>query len=364
MDKQEQEQIKNSLTLIQFPNKANENSLIFLGNEQGEVMPGIKKRADGRFEVRKMENGTRKSIYTKTLQEALKIKNKFIKNKIKIEPKDKEVKQYKLKDWILTWEEKYKKPFIKKKSLRDIHGSLKKVITSLGEIKLKDITTMKLQEFMNSLKKNRTKERTQLYLNAVLEKACNLDLIKKNPFKAVEKVQKGIYKNDAYKYAEQETILKIIKNTDIECEILIYLLTGVRPAEFPNKDNIDLNNKIIHIYGTKNKKSIHREIEISENFAEYLKEHLKNHEIKKYSSIQKKFKKLCEINGIKKPLLYKLRHTFASNHFVLKTHIKQVSYWMGHKSIKITLDTYTDIDKTATKDKILKLYNNFYYINN
>lgn len=28
----------------------------------------------------------------------------------------------------------------------------------------------------------------------------------------------------------------------------------------------------------------------------------------------------------------------------------------------MTLDTYTDIDKTASKEKIKDLYNNFYYI--
>lgn len=37
-----------------------------------------------------------------------------------------------------------------------------------------------------------------------------------------------------------------------------------------------------------------------------------------------------------------------------------VSDWMGHTSITITLDTYTDIDKTVTKEKILTLYNNYY----
>ena len=41
-----------------------------------------------------------------------------------------------------------------------------------------------------------------------------------------------------------------------------------------------------------------------------------------------------------------------------------VSDWMGNTSITITLDTYTDIDKTATKEKILTLYNNYYYIKN
>jgi len=38
-----------------------------------------------------------------------------------------------------------------------------------------------------------------------------------------------------------------------------------------------------------------------------------------------------------------------------------VQYWMGHSTIKLTLDIYTDIDKTATKEKIRNLYENFYF---
>ena len=240
--------------------------------------------------------------------------------------------------------------------------SLKAVFTSLGYIKLKEITTLKLQDFINSLPNNRTKERIQTYLNAILEKAYNLDIIKKNPFKAVEKAKKGKYKNDAFTYAEQEQIINKTKGTDIECEVLIYLLTGARPTEFPTANDIDLEKQIIHINGTKNEKSKHREIEISEEFTNYLTTHLKTHSLKTHTYIQKRFKELFDKSTINKPILYKLRHTFASNHFVLGTQTKQVSDWMGHTSIKITLDTYTDIDKTATKEKIQSLYNNYYYI--
>ena len=78
--------------------------------------------------------------------------------------------------------------------------------------------------------------------------------------------------------------------------------------------------------------------------------------------VSKQFIALCESLNIDKGILYRLRHTFASNHFRLKTQVKYIQEWLGHGSISVTLDTYTDIDKTATKEKILELYNNYYYI--
>lgn len=59
--------------------------------------------------------------------------------------------------------------------------------------------------------------------------------------------------------------------------------------------------------------------------------------------------------------LYRLRHTFATNHFTLGTPAKRVQEWLGHGSISLTLDTYTDIDRTASAESIKKLYNRYYY---
>lgn len=327
-------------------------------------MPGIKLRNDGRYEIRKMENGKRVSIYTKTLKEAKVIFNKFKNNKIKIEQKEKKPKDYILKEWITIWENTYKKPFVKEKTFKDIHNSLKAVFENLGNIKLSQLTTLKIQEFLNKLKANRTKERIQTYLNAILQKATDLDIVKKNVFKAVEKSKKGKYKNYTYSFEEQEKILVAIKGTSIEHEIYCYLLTGCRPSELPKKENFDFDKKIVSIYGTKNEKSEHREIQLSDCFSKYMQDYLKNNELKNNEFVQKEFKKICESIGIDKPLLYRLRHTFASNHFILKTQTKQVSEWMGHSTITITLDTYTDIDKTASAEKIKNLYNNYYYTNN
>lgn len=324
-------------------------------------MPGITLRKDGRYEVRKMENGIRRSIYAKTLKDAKIILNKFKNNKIKIENKKEKQIDYTLKEWITIWEETYKKPFVKEKTFKDIHNSLKVVFQQLGETKLSQLTALRIQEFLNKLKANRTKERIQTYLNAILQKASDLDLITKNIFKAIEKSKKGKYKNYAYTFEEQTKILNAIKNTNIEHEIYCYLLTGARPSELPKRANFDFKKNIVSIYGTKNESSKHREIQLSQNFSRYMQEYLKDNEMKNYELVQKEFKNICESIKIQKPLLYRLRHTFASNHFVLKTQTKQVSEWMGHSSITITLDTYTDIDKTSSAEKIKNLYNNYYY---
>ena len=245
--------------------------------------------------------------------------------------------------------------------MKDIHNSLKEVFIQLGNIKLANLTTLKIQEFLNNLNSNRTKERIQTYLNAILQKAYDIDLIKKNPFKAVQKTKKGKYKNYAFNYEEQQLIINSIKGSIIEHEIFTYLLTGARPSELPKKENFDFKNNIVIITGTKTEKSKHREIQMSKEFSAYMQEFFKTNNFKSYTVIQKEFKNICTRINLNKNLLYRLRHTFASNHFALGTPAKQVSEWMGHSSITITLDTYTDIDKTISKEKIKKLYNNFYY---
>ena len=101
---------------------------------------------------------------------------------------------------------------------------------------------------------------------------------------------------------------------------------------------------------------------MSSEFSNYIKPYIEQGKRIKVKDIGKEFKEICNKLNIKKPLLYRLRHTFASNHFILKTPIKLIQEWLGHSTISLTLDIYTDYDKTASYEKIKKLYNNFYYI--
>ncbi len=59
--------------------------------------------------------------------------------------------------------------------------------------------------------------------------------------------------------------------------------------------------------------------------------------------------------------IHTLRHTFATNHFYLGTPDKIIRNWLGHSTIQITKDIYTNLDRTITKEKVIKLYNNLYF---
>ena len=333
-------------------------------NEIGdnEKMKNVCLRSDGRYVIRKVINGNLIVKYAHTKEEARKILQLIKKGKIKVEDKKERVNNYTLEQYSKVWLETYKKPFIGAKSYSAVKNFIIRINKALGQIKLKDLTTNQIQLYLNTLPRSRTKEKMTSYFNAMLQKAVDLNLIKINVFKGIQKDKKVISKNSAYIYNEQVAILKAISGTDIEHEILIYLMCGCRPNELPQKENFDFVNNLINIYGTKNENALHRQIEMSEPFARYMKEYLSNHEIQAERYVSRKFVEICKSIGINNPLLYRLRHTFATNHFTLGTQPKLVQHWLGHSKISMTLDTYTDIDKTASKEKITNLYNNFYYI--
>ena len=331
-------------------------------NIQGDNMKNITLRKDGRYSIRKMINGTTIQKYARTKEEARQILQQIKKGKIKVEDKKERINNYTLEEYSKLWLETYKKPFIKSKSYSAIKNFIIRINKALGQIKLKDLTTKQIQEYLNTLPRSRGKEKICLYFNAVLQKAVDTGIINLNVFNAVIKDKKMLCKNNAYTYAEQVAILTAVAGTDIEHEILIYLMCGCRPNELPQKANFDFANNLINIYGTKNDNALHRQIEMSEIFSKYIQEYFNKHEVQAERYVSRKFREICLSIHIENPLLYKLRHTFATNHFTLGTPPKQVQEWLGHSKISMTLDTYTDIDKTSSKEKIKKLYNNFYYI--
>ena len=343
---------KNNIKILKINNQSYSEDI-------GENMKGITKRKDGRYVIRKTINGIRITKYATNINEAKKIYTKLKKNII-----NKQTKQNKiilLEQWTEQWIEKYKKPFVKSQTLSGIKGIINKINKEFGKTILNELTSDSIQIFFNKLEKSRTKERTQTYFNAILQKAEDLSLIKKNPFKLVIRDKKGKWKRDSFNFKQQELIIKNIKGTNIEHEIMIYLQTGCRPKELPNKENFDFENNIVEINGTKNENALKRNIPMSKEFSQYIKNYLKNHEIVKEDIIVKEFKEICKTLNIDNPNLYRLRHTFATNHFTLGTNVKYVQKWMGHYSVSLTMDTYTDIDETSSKEKIRELYNNFYY---
>ena len=143
-------------------------------------MKNVILRPDGRYMARKQINGKRINAYAKTEKQSLEKLKQKIKNINNIK---KEKNIYKLHEWLDNWYLTYKEPFIKLNTAQKLKNILNKIKNNFDNLNLEQITTQKIQQYLNKIKTTRTKEFIVLYFNACLQKAEDLNIINKNPFK-------------------------------------------------------------------------------------------------------------------------------------------------------------------------------------
>lgn len=326
-------------------------------------MKNITLRSDGRYMGRKQINGNIITVYAHTSKQCLEKLKKAIRDYNK-NPTSKDNNQYTLYEWMNQWHKTYKEPFVQFRSNKIIINALSEIKNGLKDIRLKDITSNIIQSFLNKYPLSRKKEFIALYFNALLQKAEDLNIIEKNPFKAVVKDKKINNVRKPFNLEEQKIILSQIKGTDIEPVILFYLCTGIRKNELNTiniENDIDTKRHFIKIKNEK-KRSLNdtfREIDITPELENLILKNLKSFRLTT-NQIYRKFKQLLEGTGVEGSL-HNLRHTFATNQYYLGTPAKQVQVWLGHETVELTQNIYTHIDRTITKEDILKLYNNLYF---
>lgn len=273
----------------------------------------------------------------------------------------------KLNNWLIEWQETYKKPFLKKKSYQIVEQATSKIIKSnLSNLDLEELNTTIIQKFYNKHKKSRAKEFLILYFNSAMQKAEDLGLIIKNPCRAIAKDKKIKSIRISLNYEEQSKLINYIKGNKYEEIILFYLLTGARRSEALNVkwEDINIKNKCIRINGTKTNTSV-RDVDISKEYLKHLLKLKKESKTKKIftfskTTLERGVKRIFKTLGIN-AVIHSLRHTYTTNQYYLGTPEKQRQIWLGHSSPTITTNIYTHIDKTLNAKKIIKLYRHFYY---
>ena len=325
-------------------------------------MKNISKRKDGRYSYRKQIAGKIITIYAKTKEQLKeKVKQYNLIKTFKKKPKN----YLSLSKWMDEWYIKYKKNFVS----HSTHYNIKSAISHINKDKFsqKDITqltTDDIQIYLNKLSKTRTKEVICLYLNACLEKATQLNLIQKNPFRNVIKDRKIKNIRTAYTFDEQKAIFENLKETDIFAPICVYLFCGIRRQEL-KKDiaNWIQEDNTLKVQNEKKRDGniTYRYIDITEQLKQVILNNLNQFITPKRIYI--KFKEYLESLGIKGNI-HKLRHTFTTNHLYLGTPDKFIQSWLGHEDISVTKNNYMNIDRSLSKEKLMKLYGNYYYIIN
>ena len=318
----------------------------------------IRKRADGRWWARYYENGLQKSVYGRTQDECYNKLRLALKQQKK-NSTNKTPKSLTLGEWLKVWLELYKVPKLEETSLDKIHYAIRNM-KPIIDIRLKKITSIDIQNLLNSIDGHRKREVIFTHLKDALTKAVKNKLISDNPFDAVEiKKEKSAEKRPLY-IEEEEPFIRACKECKEGILFLLCLYQGLRIGEALaiTYEDIDFAKRTITINkslteknklkATKNGEErtiplFNRTIDILDNTA--------TGRICFYSRpvYQRKIKNICDALNLNGITTHSLRHTFATRCAEAGISPKIAQQWLGHKTLEMTLNVYTHVNKDFEK---------------
>ena len=327
----------------------------------------VYQRKDGRWEYVKSINGTKYYLIAKT-------KDKLI-EKIKALKKEKKVVKIKKNhETIGTWSEKWIKTYktdIGVTARKRYEGIVKNhIIPFFKDMPLNKITPVKVQEFINQFKAEGNREYAYITIKQILKSAYINKKIPENIADFVVKPRKKIKPNKtALSLKEQQLFMEELKSydEDVQMFMIFSIVLGSRRGEtikFKFED-INKDRNSIHIKGTKTYGS-DRRIKISDEMIALLEKNKTTRDNEFYflrnaDYYTKRALEIYETCQIKDKTLHDLRHTCSTNLYYLGVLDKQRQQVLGHSSIVMTNDIYTNLQEDIDKEGLLKLYNNLYY---
>lgn len=272
--------------------------------------------------------------------------------------------------------------------------------SSIGDVPLSKLNEKKINEFLLSIKQYSNSLINKIY--GSLRRAYRIAVGKKllvfnlmdSPFikkPKSDKIDKKVY---AFTCEEQAIFVQALKekryrakNIDYNSMLTIALYSGLRMGEVCalTPEDIDLKSNVIRVRNTvtrgidysvkvgnrtKTQNGI-RDVPIQPLLVDTLKKVLDDYVENKdnllfYNTnmdrpvstqqVNDYFHRLCDKAGLKPTGgTHTLRHTFVTRCIESSIPVHIISKWVGHKSINITLDTYTDVFAKMNKNAIEKL---------
>lgn len=311
-----------------------------------------------------------------------------------------------LKSWLEYWFDVYAKRTVKQSTAVSYHGYINgHIIPHIGLYKLSELNTDIFQRFFNeqgdsgSLKGGglspKTLSNISRMIHKSLQKALELELIKKNYIEFIELPKQETPEMRVLTVYEQKLLMKELRHSEEKLAFGVYLslALGIRLGEVLGLrwSDIDTQNRIVHIRRTvnrlpsldsttktelvvgtpKSKKSV-RDIPINEelcreiilynvktNHRAYNDNYLLRSSIggpAEPKTLQETFKRILKEAGVNDANFHALRHTFATRAIEKGVDVKTLSVLLGHASVNFTLDRYAhvlDRQKRETMDILL-----------
>ena len=273
------------------------------------------------------------------------------------------------------------------------------IIPKFGKVKLKDLTTLAIQKFYNSLYEKsplsdkplsaKSIKNIHIIFNAALKRAVLLDLLKKNPAQNIELQKCKRYQPTIYDTDELNQLFTVLKGTDLECPITILVTMGLRRGELLalSWNKIDFNSGTITIDSSTTKadtetitkspktESSIRKIDAPTMLMEmlkrerthYLERKMKygkdfhdfnlvvsqpNGEPFKPDSFTQKFKRFLKQHGLKHLRVHDLRHENATLMLKAGVNPKVAQKRLGHAHYSTTMDIYSHVLDEVERDAV------------
>ena len=355
-------QVKENFKLIEFGKEIKKTS-----PTKKEIQVKIKNmyhRKDGRWEYSATKNKEKVYLIAST-QEKLYQKIKELKKPSV--PSTAKLKHITLIEWANYWLSTYKSD-VSKGTISSYNVCINYHMKPyFKNALLKDVTPMMVQEFLSNLSPGtRTQEFAYITIKQILRYAFVNQKTKINLSETIYKPKRVRgEKKTALSMDEQKRFLEQLKSydEDIQYFMIFSLIAGTRRTETKNfcLNDMEFEKLRLHIRGTKTEHS-DRKIIISQNFADFLRsKKVKEPYFKRMPSFYTKTAlEIFQKADIHNKRLHDLRHTCSTNLFYLGWADVERQQYLGHASIIMTNDIYTNLQEDITKDEVVKLYNNLY----
>ncbi len=277
----------------------------------------------------------------------------------------------------------------------------------IGNIPLQDLTVADVQIWINELSKQspisnkplsaKTVKNIYHNLSAAIDKAVQLELVKRNVCKSVTLPKVKKYQAEVYDEDEIQKLLVAVKDTDMELPVLLAVSLGLRRGELLGLKwkHIDFDNAIISIEDnlvevrkelsddrmmTKSPKSISglRKISISKSIIDALKKAKHDYAVNKLkmgrdfydgdyvicqingkpykpASMSRKFNQLLKKHDLKHIRLHDLRHTNATLMLTKGISPKVAQVRLGHSDFSTTMNIYSHVLKSMETEAAEKI---------
>lgn len=332
-----------------------------------------KPRTDGRYQGYYTIDGKKHYVYGKSESEVKTKIEFFLKHGApKKKPAKKKADMKKaaptVSEWLTQWIEFYKAPNLKPSTMKSLQGSLKIVFQRLGDKDLTQITTEDLQALLLGIQGGRARDMCKGYLEQAFRKAFLRGIISKDPCQALEIKKHRQEHRNALTRQQQAQFLAALDGITTKPLLVFLLATGLRVGEalaltFADIDfhdkTVSVNKNVVFIEGkridqdtTKSAAGV-RIVPIPEEVMNLLPKRTDNQDLVfpyAYSGVRSALRRISNALGFT-VTAHLLRHTYATRLEEAGISPKMKQYLMGHASLDMTQNTYTDIQPEYVKEK-------------